>query len=437
METVRLLLILSLVLGLETKQVDYTAAFTRAPIGDKEVFCEMPRGFAKEGKVLKLNKSLYGLKQSPVNFFNFIKGKLENAGFESQEEVDPCLFISDKVICLVYVDNTLFFSPKEEYINEAIESLNSQGVAVEIEDSVAGFLGVHIKRDESNKTIKLKQKGLTERIIEALNIDHEPQKHTPPLKEPLGKDKNGDPANGSFSYASVIGMALYLCGHSRPDIQFALSQCARFIHRTKHSHEKALIRIGQYLKSSVNEGLILRPTDSFDIECHVDADFAGLYSVEDVMDPTCVKSRTGYVISVCGCPVVWVSRLQTDIATVTMEAEYNALSMAMRDILPLRRVFRTVAQGLRLSNETATSLKTTVWEDNMGCLKLARLKPGQYTARSKHYAVKYHWFRSHVSDSTNNISVEYIESEAQKADILTKGLTLDKFRAIRKLLCGW
>ncbi|CAJ1948679.1 unnamed protein product [Cylindrotheca closterium] len=181
-QTVRLLLILSLVLGLETKQVEYTAAFTHAPIGDKEVFW-----------------------------------KLENAGFESQEEVDPCLFISDKVICLVYVDDTLFFSPKEEYINEAIESLKSQGVAVEIEDSVAGFLGVHIERDESNKTIKLTQKGLTERIIEALNIDQEPQKHTPALKEPLGKDENGDPANGSFSYASVIGMALYLCGHSRPD----------------------------------------------------------------------------------------------------------------------------------------------------------------------------------------------------------------------------
>ncbi|CAJ1969892.1 unnamed protein product [Cylindrotheca closterium] len=114
------------------------------------------------------------------------------------------------------------------------------------------------------------------------------------------------------------------------------------LNQTLQNLQEQAIRIGQYLKSSVNEGLILRPTDSFDIECHVDADFAGLYSVEDVMDPTCVKSRTGYVISVCGCPVVWVSRLQTDIATATMEAEYNALSMAMRDILPLQRVFKTI-----------------------------------------------------------------------------------------------
>eukprot|EP00980_Cylindrotheca_fusiformis_P027375 scaffold20213_cov51-Cylindrotheca_fusiformis.AAC.3 len=89
--TVRLLLILSLVLGLETKQVDYTAVFVHAPIGDKDVYCEMPRGFSEPGKVFRLKKSLYGLKQAPINFFKHIKGKLEAAGFESNETVDQCL----------------------------------------------------------------------------------------------------------------------------------------------------------------------------------------------------------------------------------------------------------------------------------------------------------------------------------------------------------
>ena len=256
-QTVQLMLILSIVLGLKTKQVDYTAAFTHAPIGNKEVFCEMPRGFSEAGKVLKLKKSLYGLRQSPINFFNFIKGKLEHAGFESQSDVDPCLFISDKAICLVYVDDTLFFSPKEEYIDEAIASLVSQGVAVEIEESVAGFLGVHIERDESNQTIKLTQKGLTKRIVDALNIDSLSPKNTPALKASLVKDADGEPPNATYYYPSVIGMLLYLCGYSRPDIQFAVSQCARFIHGTTRTHEKALEHIGQYLKSTMDEGLIL------------------------------------------------------------------------------------------------------------------------------------------------------------------------------------
>ena len=442
-QTVRLLLILSLVLELETQQVDYTAAFTHAPIGDKDVYCEMPRGFSQPGHVLKLKKSLYGLKQSPRNFFNFIKGKLEKVGFESQEQIDPCLFVSDKVIALVYVDDTLFFSPKKEYIDEAIKKLEDEEVAIQREESVAGFLGVHIHRDEANNTIKLTQVGLTQRIVDALDIGNLPPKLTPAVKDPLGKDPDGDPPNGTFSYPSVVGMLLYLSGHSRPDIQFAVSQCARFIHGTKRSHERALERIGQYLKSTMKEGLILRPTKNesgfldFNIECYVDADFAGLYNVEDVMDPSCVKSRTGYVICVCGCPVVWTSKLQSDIATSTMEAEYNALSMAMKELLPFRNIFQAVARGMGLNEEATTSFRTTVWEDNMGCLRLARHKPGQYTPRSKHYAVKYHWFRSHLSDTTNRISVEYIESELQKADILTKGLTTETFRRIRRQLCGW
>ena len=65
-----------------------------------------------------------------------------------------------------------------------------------------------------------------------------------------------------------------------------------------------------------------------DIECFVDADFAGLFAFEDVLDPSCVKSRTGYIIRVSGCPIIWTSRLQTDIASSTMESEYNSLSMA-------------------------------------------------------------------------------------------------------------
>jgi hypothetical protein len=100
-------------------------------------------------------------------------------------------------------------------------------------------------------------------------------------------------------------MLQYLQGHSRPDICYAVSQCSRFIHNTKRSHEIALERIGRYLKGTMDEGLILRPTGRFDIECFVDSDFAGLWSFEDVMDPTCAKSRAGFAICISGCPVVW------------------------------------------------------------------------------------------------------------------------------------
>ena len=89
------------------------------------------------------------------------KSKLENVGFQQATEIDPCLFISPKCICLVYVDDTLFFAPKPEYIDEAIEKLRATGMVLEREDSVAGFLGVLVERDETNGQIKLVQEGLT------------------------------------------------------------------------------------------------------------------------------------------------------------------------------------------------------------------------------------------------------------------------------------
>ena len=183
--------------------------------------------------MLKLKRSLYGLKQSPRNFFLFLKSKLEAAGFTNHEEIDPCLFLSDKCICLVYVDDTLFYYPKAEYIEEAIAKLKELGMELEVEDSVAGFLGVHIE------------------IIEALEVSHHPIKHKPAGLVPLTKDISGDPPDAKFKYSSVVGMLQYLQGHSRPDITYAVWQVARFVHSPRRSHKIALERIGQYLRGTV------------------------------------------------------------------------------------------------------------------------------------------------------------------------------------------
>jgi Reverse transcriptase (RNA-dependent DNA polymerase) len=136
----------------------------------KETILEMPRGFKQPGKVLKLNRSLYGHCQSPRNFFQHLKAKLDAIGFESQESIDSCLFISDKVIVLLYVDDTLLFSPEESYINDAIEELKRSDMELEVEDSIAGFLGVHIERNNIDNTIKLTQQGLAKCIVDALNL---------------------------------------------------------------------------------------------------------------------------------------------------------------------------------------------------------------------------------------------------------------------------
>ena len=160
--TVRLLLLLSAQLELATRQVDYVAAFVHSPIPlpknydnmspeeqkMSRTYVEMPRGFQKEGKVLRLNKALYGLKSAPIAFFTFLKGNLEAIGFKQATDVDPCLFISKKVICLLYVDDTLLYAKDEKDIDEVIRQLTKERkMALEVEDDVAGFLGVDIKRN--------------------------------------------------------------------------------------------------------------------------------------------------------------------------------------------------------------------------------------------------------------------------------------------------
>ena len=174
--TVRFLLMMSILLGLQTRQVDYIAAFVQADI-DTDVYVEMPRGFAQPGKVLKLKKSLYGLKQSPRNYFKHLSSKLTQLGFKPSD-ADPCLFVSDKCICLVYVDDTLLFARTQDDIDEMVKGLRSLHMDLEEESDVAGFLGVLVEH-RSDGSIALLQKGLIARVIDALNIQDLYPKRTP------------------------------------------------------------------------------------------------------------------------------------------------------------------------------------------------------------------------------------------------------------------
>ena len=83
-----------------------------------------------------------------------------------------------------------------------------------------------------------------------------------PCTKFLPLDEFGCPADGEFSYPSVVGQLNYLQGHLRPDITMATSQCARYVHNPKQSHKLALIQIGRYLKGTIDKGIILKPIDT-------------------------------------------------------------------------------------------------------------------------------------------------------------------------------
>ena len=157
-------------MNLATCHVDDTAAYVHAQIYT-EVLVKMLHGFATPGNTYKLKQSPYGLKQrSPHNVFQHVESKIEAVGPKSQEQVNPYLFISERVIVLVYLNDTLFHSPHKEWIDEKIERIEEQDLKLAIEDSVAEFLGLRIKRNKKDGTIKLTQIGLKRQIIKALLI---------------------------------------------------------------------------------------------------------------------------------------------------------------------------------------------------------------------------------------------------------------------------
>lgn len=438
--TVRLMMILSVILRLKTAQADITAAFVHAELPPEEqVFIHQPRGFkvhCDEGElVLRLKRSLYGLKQSPCHFYQYLSSNLEDLGLV-KSNFDPCLFIGTHVIVVVYVDDCLLYAKEDKYIEDLLVKLRERKVQINREGSAEGFLGVDVSYSDTD-SITLTQEGLAKRIIAALGLDgsYSRSTDTPAETAPLPKDASGTPANPLVNYASIVGMLLYLSGHSRPDIAFAVHQCARYTFKPTCRHFTALKRIGRYLKGTANKGLILCPSKYLHVDCFPDADFAGLYNHEDSQDPHCVRSRTGYVILVAGCPVLWKSKLQTEIALSTMEAEYVALSQACKDLFPLLDMVKELSNAVGVPVDEDTNMHVQVHEDNVGALTLGRLEPKRMTPRSKHYAIKYHWFREQIGP--RNIKLVKVETRDQLGDIFTKGLGGVPFRHLRLKLMGW
>lgn len=439
--TIRLLLILSVMLQLHTVQVDYTLAFVQAP-AQNNTFVEMPKMFEVPGMIFQLKRNLYGLCEAPRNFFYHLKKGLNERGLVNSKH-DHCLFYNDEVMVMCYVDDCIFLAKDASQIDKLIDDLRDPVNAdhskflLNKEEDYAGFLGIDISASKTVEgALELLQTGLIDRILKVLCLtdDNTKVRHEPAASVPLGKHEDAPPRKESWSYSSVVGMMLYLASNSRPDIAFAVNQCARFTHYANNQHEIAIKRIGRYLKATKNSGLLMKPTQALELAMYADADFAGLWNVENKDDSVSVKSRTGYIITLGEVPITWSSKLQTEIATSTMHAEYIALSTGMRELLPVKNLLEEICSVLEIKrNEDVKVVKA--YEDNEGALKLATSPLAKTTPQSKHFAVKYHWFREKLEE--NNIEILRVGTDLQKADIFTKGLIGPEFRAKRKMLMGW
>jgi hypothetical protein len=289
-----------------------------------------------------------------------------------------------------------------------------------------------------HNSFELSQPFLIDRILNFLglcNNDFETDANstsTPVARGLLHRDLDGKPRKYAWKYRTAVGMLSYLQNTSRPEISMAVHQTARFSNNPMLSHEKSIMRIGRYLLDTRKRGIIYKPDKSKGLECYVDADFAGGWSQADSDNADNVLSRTGYILMYANCPILWVSRLQTEIALSTAEAEYIALSQSLRDVIPLITLLKEINKVFPVHVKTPTFV-CKVHEDNQSCITMATSQ--KFTPRTKHIALKYHHFRSHVKNGA--IQISYCRTTEQKADLLTKPLADDLFFKLRYMLSGW
>jgi hypothetical protein len=328
----------------------------------------------------------------------------------------------------------LILAKDDTTINSVRASLSTT-CTLEDQGSVNDFLGIQIRKDIASRTIDMTQPGLIDDIDSIINdvgFNHTTiTKHTP-TGSILHIDKSNTTRDDKWNYISIIGKLSFLAQNTRPDISFTVHQCARFCTAPTRLHEIAMKCIIRYLLLTKTKGLILHPTKNFQLEMFVDADFAGRYHQEHSTLCDNVLSRTGYVINFCGCPFHWVSKLQSEIALSNTESKYLALSMATRDLLPLRHILEEIHKysmvQVPLSHEYSTTrmptLSTTsTYEDNAACTMLAN--SDSCKQRTKHIAIKWHHFRDQIR--LGHIKIVKIDMHHNWADILTKPLGRQKF----------
>ena len=351
---------------------------------------------------------------------------------------------------VLYMDDCCVFAHDSSVIQEVISDLD-QDFVLKDEGDIEDFLGIHVSKSvgPNNSTkIEMTQSGLINSILQDVGLhDNDPKTKRTPAAEILHPTGSSDlPFDAHWSYRSVIGKLNFLAQNTRPDIAFAVHQCARYCSNPRKLHQIAVKHLCRYLLATRSNGLIFEPSGTNTLDAYCDSDFAGTWSTKTANQRTSSLSRTGFVITYGGCPVHWASKLQTEIALSTCEAEFIALSQCARSLIPMRTIMNELTKHFRVpllssplcegTSRTLTRLhRSVIHEDNAGCLELAMDTTHKYRPRTKHIRIKYWHFRNQIA--SGHIVVEKIHTSLNWADIFTKALGPAQFESIRKLMMGW
>ncbi|XP_065213277.1 uncharacterized protein LOC135840583 [Planococcus citri] len=396
-----------------------------------------PTAEEKKEYVLRLKKSLYGLKQSPRCWNKKFAEELKKLGFEADVN-DPCLFWirngKFQGFLIIYVDDMIFAGNDLKILNRYIKKLKRIFKMKDMGEPTK-FLGLNVKRDRKNRILTLDQSDYCQEILKRFNMQDCNSTQIPmcpkskkPEKVPEKKKRkkynkkerrrmnrlNQTKFDGApFPYREAIGSLLYLGNATRPDIMFAINWLSRKQCNPTQADWQAVKQIFRYLKGTTRLGLKYTGTQK-GIVGHSDASFGDCDDTK--------KSTAGVLVRLNGDLVTWSSKRQGTVANSTCEAEYVAINSCLLESVGVNETVRR-ATGKRLD-------PILIYGDNTASLKCTN-KPG--SPKLKHLTeIKVYTILDYVIK--NKVKLEWVESAEQDADILTKALPREAFQKLRDRL---
>lgn len=403
--------------NLTVRQFDIKSAFLNGKL-EEEIYMKQPPGFESEkypNKVLKLRKSLYGLKQAANTWNKALNKVLTDLGFSSNP-ADLCLYSRRRQkndIChvLIHVDDILIASNNPHTIQRVADSI---GKHFEIKDLgiAKHYLGMNIFRDKNNDVFINQSQYIDSIVSDASLQDSKVSKF--PIDPGYYKINDSQRLPSNEEYRRLIGKLLYLSTHSRPDITASVCILSQKVSNPTQTDLNEVKRVIKYLKAT--RDLKLRLSDkkkASELKIFTDSDFAE--------DPVTRKSVGGYICFYNGGPISWSSRKQDIVALSSMEAEYIAMSEAVKEVIWLKALIEAFKR-VKIFN-------LRVMIDNQSCIKA--LDNQKSSKRTKHIAVKYSFVRDYVKKKI--IQLEYVPTHENTADLLTKPLQSTKIMILRQL----
>jgi hypothetical protein len=322
MESVRLLLALAAQEGWRVHHMDVKSAFLNGDLKE-EVYVHQPPGFAipgKEGKVLRLRKALYGLRQAPRAWNTKLDSTLRRMGFE-QSPHEAAVYRrgngGNVLLVGVYVDDLVITGTKVAEVAAFKEEMKATFQMSDL-GPLSFYLGIEVHQDDSG--ITLRQTAYAKRVVELAGLtDCNPA--LTPMEErlKLSRDSRAEEVDAT-QYRRLVGSLRYLA-HTRPDLAFSVGYVSRFMQRPTTEHQQAVKRIIRYVAGTLDHGLYYP-------RCPGAAHFVGYSDSDHAGDIDTSKSTSGTLFFLGKCLVSWQSVKQQVVALSSCEAEYIVASTA-------------------------------------------------------------------------------------------------------------